>query len=83
MPFSLHEAAAGDAAGTITRGAIDCLVRRPGEVIVVEIKTGRPARWHERQLAVYVRAARALFPGDVVSGVLVAPGVPATRVTDA
>ena len=33
-----------------------------------EFKTGRPHPEHEQQLAIYVEAARALFPGARVAG---------------
>ena len=57
------------------RGSIDCLARLPdGRVIVVEIKTGRRRRWHQAQLDLYVRAARALFPHATVDGRLVYAG---------
>jgi hypothetical protein len=39
-------------------------------VAVVEIKTGRPLAWHEAQLQWYVAAARALFPGERVEGMV-------------
>jgi hypothetical protein len=38
---------------------------------VLELKTGRRRDWHERQLDLYVRAARCLFPGVAVDGRLV------------
>jgi len=40
-------------------------------VLVVEIKTGASREIHQRQLDVYVAAARALFPGATVEGRLV------------
>jgi hypothetical protein len=43
-------------------------------VTVLELKTGRPAPEHERQLAIYLTAARALFPGTPVEGRLVYAG---------
>ena len=56
----------------IVRGSIDCIIeRRSGVIEVLEFKTGRPAPEHEHQLAVYVNAARALFPGRLVSGKLI------------
>jgi len=56
---------------TVLRGTVDCLVRRPdGSMAVVEFKTGRPQEWHQRQLDIYVEAARQLFPGIPISGVL-------------
>jgi ATP-dependent exoDNAse (exonuclease V) beta subunit len=59
----------------IVRGTIDCLVLLPdGRVIVVDFKTGVHRDQDRRQLDVYVQAARALFPGREVKGLLVHPG---------
>ena len=56
----------------IVRGTIDCLVAEPGgPITVVEVKTGRPEESHDRQLDLYVQAARQLFPGAEVRGALV------------
>jgi ATP-dependent exoDNAse (exonuclease V) beta subunit len=56
----------------VLRGTIDCLVVRPdGSVVVVEFKTGRPRKSHDRQLETYLDAARALFPAAEVSGQLI------------
>ena len=38
---------------------------------MLELKTGKPAPEHEQQLAIYLTAARALFPGASVDGNLV------------
>jgi ATP-dependent exoDNAse (exonuclease V) beta subunit len=60
--------------GELVHGTIDTLVRRKGVVTVVEVKTGRRAPAHEHQLALYIEAARILFPSpDQVDGVLVYP----------
>jgi ATP-dependent exoDNAse (exonuclease V) beta subunit len=68
VPFSRR----GTAGSPIVRGVIDCLVRRPdGSVVVVEFKTGERRPEHERQLADYVSATRALFPGSAVDGILI------------
>ena len=68
VPFSLRRA------GQLLRGTIDCLVMRPdGSVAVVEFKTGRRRAEHQAQLDVYVEAARGLFPGADVRGVLIYP----------
>ena len=68
VPFSLRPAASQ----TILRGTFDCLVRRrDGGVTVLELKTGARAPEHEQQLAAYLTAARALFPGATVDGKLV------------
>ena len=68
VPFALRRR------GELVHGTIDTLVRRDGVLTVVEVKTGRRAPAHERQLALYVEAARALFPPpDRVEGVLVYP----------
>jgi ATP-dependent helicase/nuclease subunit A len=64
LPFSLRQ---DD--GTVVRGAIDVLVQYgDGRVEVLEFKTGHPHSGHERQLALYVAAARAMFPGASVAG---------------
>jgi hypothetical protein len=58
----------------VVRGTIDCLIRRPdGSLVVVEIKSGLASPAHERQLALYVAAVRALAPGTPVTGLLVHP----------
>jgi ATP-dependent exoDNAse (exonuclease V) beta subunit len=73
VPFSLRL----DEGQTIVRGAIDCMVfASPSEAVVFEIKTGRPAAWHQSQLDLYVVAARRLFPHATVSGRLVYPEGP-------
>jgi ATP-dependent helicase/nuclease subunit A len=58
----------------IVRGVIDCLARLPdGSVRVIDFKTG-PSRPADRvQLAIYLRAAVVLFPGQSVKGLLVYP----------
>jgi ATP-dependent exoDNAse (exonuclease V) beta subunit len=67
VPFSLRVDPV-----TIVRGSIDCLIRlADGRVVVVELKTGARRPEHEAQLAIYVDAARALFPGRAVEGLLV------------
>jgi ATP-dependent helicase/nuclease subunit A len=67
VPFSLTRPD-----GTIVRGAIDALVEhRDGRIEVLEFKTGRPRPEHQQQLALYVTAARALFPGAEVEGRIV------------
>jgi RecB family endonuclease NucS len=56
----------------VLRGNIDCLIRQEsGAIVVLEFKTGK--RWpvHQRQLDVYVEAARRTFPQAVVEGRLV------------
>jgi hypothetical protein len=69
LPFSLKQPD-----GTIVRGAMDAVVERPGGGIeVIEIKTGRRLPEHQRQLALYVEAARTVFPDREVSGRLVYP----------
>ena len=72
VPFSMLLADEGTP--VILRGTIDCLIRRPeGSLTVVEFKTGRPRPSHQRQLDLYVAAARAVFPGAAVDGALVYP----------
>ncbi len=68
VPFSVRLAASRE----ILRGTFDCLVQRQaGGIQVLELKTGKPAPEHERQLSTYVAAARAMFPGTSVEGTLV------------
>jgi len=70
VPFSLKWGAGRE----VVRGAIDCLAfLSPSEAVVFEIKTGRPAPWHRAQLDLYLAAARQLFPGTTVTGMLVYP----------
>ena len=70
VPFSFRRA--GES--VILRGAIDCLARTAdGALAVLEFKTGRPHPDHRAQLETYVAAARVLFPGERVEGVLVYP----------
>lgn len=59
----------------MVRGSIDCVVLRPdGSVLVLEFKTGRQQAEHVRQLDIYLRAARAIFPGSRVEGRILYPG---------
>ena len=68
VPFTLRRTG-GDAGPVFVRGAIDCLRRWPdGRVTVVEVKTGAARPEHGPQLALYVEAARALFPERPVDG---------------
>jgi ATP-dependent helicase/nuclease subunit A len=79
VPFSLlvETASAPHGAGNgpmILRGTIDCLIRPgDGSVVVLEFKSGAPRAFHQRQLDLYVEAARALFPGTSVKGRLIYP----------
>ncbi len=71
VPFSVRLAGSQ----TIFRGSFDCLIRQPdGSLSVLELKTGRPVPQHEQQLAMYLAAARALYPGTVVEGRIVYAG---------
>ena len=70
VPFSMRR----DADGTpvLLRGTIDCLVQRQdGSIAVVDFKTGKRRSSHQEQLAVYLDAARTLFPGARVEGHLI------------
>jgi ATP-dependent exoDNAse (exonuclease V) beta subunit len=70
LPFSLRDEHEGQP--IVLRGTIDCVaLAADGSVTVLEFKTGAPREAHERQLGVYVRAARALFPGRTVEGRLI------------
>jgi RecB family exonuclease len=70
----------GDGHGStpiVLRGVIDCVAVGPdGEVTVLDFKTGTPRAADAQQLASYVRAAQALFPGATVAGRLVYPQPP-------
>ena len=82
LPFSLRleprpDGPMASAAGTpvIVRGTIDCLVRKAdGNLTVLEVKTGGRQPEHKIQLDLYLLAARELFPGVEVDGVLVYAG---------
>jgi ATP-dependent helicase/nuclease subunit A len=68
VPFSVRAASAQ----MILRGTFDCLIqRRDGGMTVLELKTGKPAPEHDKQLEIYLTAARAMFPGTPVEGKLV------------
>jgi ATP-dependent exoDNAse (exonuclease V) beta subunit len=70
VPFSIRVELRDEP--VVLRGSIDCLAIAPdGAVSVVEFKTGGRRLGHERQLELYVRAARALFPGQRVEGRLI------------
>jgi ATP-dependent helicase/nuclease subunit A len=73
LPFSWRGTAA-DGRRIIVRGTIDTVVRlRDGQHVVIEFKTGRRMPEHGAQLAVYLDAARAMFPDAPVHGLLVYP----------
>jgi ATP-dependent helicase/nuclease subunit A len=56
----------------VLRGSFDCLVRRSDRgITLLELKTGRPLPEHDAQLEIYLRAARALYPGADVEGHLI------------
>jgi len=68
VPFSVRPGSSP----MILRGTFDCLIhRRDGGVTVLELKTGKPAEEHDRQLEMYVTAAKAMYPGMPVEGRLV------------
>lgn len=70
VPFSLRIDDEGRP--VILRGTIDGLaIAADGTIVVVEFKTGQARAMHQRQLDLYVRAARALFPGRRIEGVLI------------
>lgn len=73
VPFSALHQEHGEP--VIVRGAIDWLLRWPdGRLAVVEVKTGSPRDSHQRQLELYMAAARALSPGASVMGHLLYAG---------
>ena len=55
----------------LVRGTIDCLVPDDDRLLVLEFKTGQARPAHQRQLALYVDAVRAMQPGVQVIGQLV------------
>lgn len=74
VPFSLRARSSSGDDPVVLRGSIDCLIQREdGSVVVVEFKSGRPLPSHQRQLDLYVEAARSLFPGLPVEGRLIYP----------
>jgi hypothetical protein len=69
VPFSWRRAD-----GVVVRGTFDCIVRRAdGRVQLFEFKTGQTHPVHTEQLAVYLDAARALFPGAIVEAWVISP----------
>jgi ATP-dependent helicase/nuclease subunit A len=74
-PFSMMTSQGGSP--VVLRGTIDCLIQKDdGSIVVLEFKTGRPRPSHQRQLDLYVDAARAMFPGVAVDGRLVYATLP-------
>ncbi|MDO8834540.1 MAG: 3'-5' exonuclease, partial [Vicinamibacterales bacterium] len=79
VPFSLRfdhaDARAsrnGGRGAVLVRGVIDCLADCPsGDIVVLDFKTGRPQSGDEAQLELYEEAARLVFPGRAVRGMLV------------
>jgi ATP-dependent helicase/nuclease subunit A len=70
VPFTLRD---GD---RFIRGTIDCIVRATlpdgaSRITILEFKTGRRRPEHAAQVAVYQRAAAALFPGVAIESALV------------
>lgn len=64
VPFSLRQSD-----GSIVRGAIDAIIEHADDRIeVIEFKTGQRRQEHEDQLALYLEAARVLFPKSTISG---------------
>jgi len=73
VPFSMRREI--DGRSMVLRGTIDCLIQRnDGSIVVLEFKTGRRRGVHEEQLALYVAAARSLFPEASVEGYVIYPG---------
>jgi ATP-dependent helicase/nuclease subunit A len=65
VPFTLAQD------GRIIRGTIDCLVVGEAAATVLEFKTGRPRPEHQRQLALYETAVRAIYPSIRVEARLI------------
>ncbi len=70
VPVTLRMSDAGGDE-SLVRGTIDALVTLDEAIVVIEFKTGGRRSWHERQLALYLDAVRALWPGRRVEGRLV------------
>lgn len=67
VPFSMAGRRSGST--VILRGIIDCVVQKDdGSIVIVEFKTGRPDPRHQRQLAAYVEAAKAIYPEASITG---------------
>ena len=59
----------GGQPGRVMRGTIDCLVRQPdGSIVVMAVTAGAPSPADAARLDLYLRAARAMFPGASVTG---------------
>ena len=70
VPFSM--VVQSESGPTMLRGTIDCVVEQDTRnVVIVEFKTGRADPLHQRQLDLYVDAARILYRGARVDGRLV------------
>jgi len=68
VPFSIRL----EDSPTIVRGTIDCLIRDGDRrLIVAEFKTGERRPEDQAQLALYIKAARVLFPSASVEGQLI------------
>jgi len=61
VPFSTTDGA------RVVRGTIDCVARTgPGQVTILEFKTGRRHPWHQNQVQLYRQAVERLFPDHQV-----------------
>jgi ATP-dependent helicase/nuclease subunit A len=68
VPFSMRL----EDSAVIVRGSIDCLVRdRERRLIVVEFKPDGRHPHDQAQLALYIKAAKSLFPSATVEGQLI------------
>jgi hypothetical protein len=64
VPFSLVE----PGGARVIRGTIDALIRRPdGSIEVIALQENPPDPRHEQTLALFVEAARQIFPGAIVN----------------
>jgi ATP-dependent helicase/nuclease subunit A len=58
--------------GRIVRGTFDCVIETgPGAFTLLEFKTGRERREDHRQVELYLRAFRQLFPGASIDALVV------------
>jgi ATP-dependent helicase/nuclease subunit A len=70
--------------GVVVSGTVDRLLVTPERITVVDFKTGRRAPqslaevppYHVRQMAAYVEALGAIFPGRPVEAALLYTGAP-------
>ena len=70
VPFSFRRPQQDAQNGQVVRGTIDSLVILEDRIVVVDYKTGSRNDRHRLQVELYVEAARELFPGHPVEGLV-------------